>query len=148
MHLMLNRHDLLKDRTFGEILVDGQHECWCLEDAVREEFDNGKWVWKPEFKQYGRTAIPSGVYEVVITFSNRFKRQLPLLMNVPNFVGIRIHPGNTEHDTEGCILPGMVMTTTAVLQSNAAFVPLYEKIQRAARAGKVFIEINNPPRYE
>ena len=144
MHLTLNRRDLLRDRTFGELLIDGQHECWTLEDAVRERQIDGEWTWRGDFKIQNRTAIPSGVYEVTVTFSSRFQRPLPLLMNVPGFESIRIHPGNTEHDTEGCILPGRVMTITSVLESRAAFVPLYEKIRRALRIGKVFIEINNP----
>ena len=75
--------------------LDGRFGVLHLEDVVRQ----GE-------KVPGQTAIPEGIYTVQITFSNRFKRDLPLLLNVPNFEGIRIHPGNTDADTEGCILVG------------------------------------------
>ena len=51
--------------------------------------------------------IPAGEYRVCITYSPRFHRDLPLVMDVPNRSGIRIHPGNYPKDTSGCILVGL-----------------------------------------
>ena len=82
--------------TIGVLQVEGTlFRCWTCEDLERTT------------KIQGKTAIPQGRYKVILSLSNRFKRVLPLLVNVPNFEGIRIHPGNTSEDTEGCILLGI-----------------------------------------
>ena len=115
-----------KDSTIGEMMLDGEHECWTLEDTVRPA----------GVKIYGETAIPYGTYRVLVTHSNRFNRDLPLLLNVPGFEGIRIHPGNTAADTHGCILVGGEKTATSVLYSRFAFDQLFNKIRNAIRNGE------------
>ena len=104
---------LLKRIYFGDTYTVGQlYEvtdygqsplCYVLEDKVREVEGQDVKVWKEQ----NNTAIPKGVYDVQITFSNRFQTKLPLLDNVPGFTGIRIHSGNSSKDTEGCLLLGM-----------------------------------------
>lgn len=105
-------------------MVDGAYECFTLEDVVREG---------P--KVPGATAIPYGTYAVTITHSERFERDLPLVLDVPGFGGIRIHPGNTAADTEGCILVGRTKGPTFVGESRAAFNALFPKIKEALEAG-------------
>lgn len=80
--------------TSGKLYLDGQYFCDTLEDVVREK------------KVYAQTAIPYGTYSLIINYSNRFKKNMPRLLNVPNFDGILIHSGNTTADTSGCILVG------------------------------------------
>ena len=92
MELRVERTDFSETSTIGKLYVDDQFECYTLEDKVRP------------VKIKGKTAIPAGRYEVIVNFSQRFGRMLPLFLNVPNFEGVRIHPGNTAADTEGCIL--------------------------------------------
>jgi len=103
----------------GEMTVDGVFECFTLEDVERP------------VKIKGETAIPKGTYKVIINQSNRFKRQLPLLLNVPGFEGVRIHSGNTNHDTEGCILVGETRHKEFIGKSRKAFNKLFKKMQKA-----------------
>jgi hypothetical protein len=70
-----------------------------------------------EVKEYGRTAIPTGRYPIAYTYSPRFKKHLPLLLQVPAFEGIRIHAGNTHRDTSGCLLLGKNKAVGKVLDS-------------------------------
>ena len=105
--------------VIGELLVDGIFECYTLEDVERLT------------KIKGETAIPKGTYRVIINESNRFKRLLPLLIDVPNFEGIRIHSGNSNHDTEVCILVGQTRNKNYIGQSRKAFDKLFKKMQAA-----------------
>lgn len=91
--------------TIGKMYIDGDYFCDTLEDRVRDINKNGKFD-NGEVKVAGETAIPYGRYQVVVTMSPRFKRELPRLLNVPNFEGILIHRGNTDKDSAGCLLLG------------------------------------------
>jgi hypothetical protein len=102
MELLLKRVQFGETFTLGKLYHDGQFICYTLEDKVREVIGEPVSAWKVA----GQTAIPAGVYPVIITMSARFKIRLPLLMDVPGFSGVRIHTGNSSADTEGCILVG------------------------------------------
>ena len=132
MNLILNRQPSNDVCTHGDLFVGDDFECVTLEDIVRE------------VKIPGETAIPAGCYRVVITYSNRFKRELPLLQDVPNFTGVRIHSGNTAADSEGCLLVGKERGPTTVMRSRDALQTLQAKIQKALDYGDpVYINIHN-----
>ena len=84
----------------------------------------------------GRSAIPEGRYAVVISWSPKMKKWLPILLGVPMFSGIRIHAGNTAKDTEGCILVGENLKKGMVLNSNIWLHRLIEKIVEAKDRGE------------
>lgn len=94
--------------------------CNTLEDTVRAT----------GVKVYGETAIPSGKYKFIMTMSNRFKKIMPLLLNVTGFDGIRIHSGNTSVDTHGCILLGTNNEVGKVTQSTIAYNKLISLISQ------------------
>ena len=121
MELTLKRVALKDTYTIGRLYVDGEYFCDTLEDKVRPD----------GIKVYGETAIPAGTYKVVITYSNRFKRLLPLLQNVPMFEGIRIHPGNTSADTHGCLLVGINTEKGKITQSKITFEKLFKLLEKA-----------------
>jgi hypothetical protein len=138
MHMLLKRQQIDPDVTIGYLYIDDQPEFWIAEDPVREVAGKPVGDWKI----HGKTAIPYGTYAVQITWSNRFGRLLPLLIGVPGFEGIRIHPGNGPADTEGCLLPGLYRHAKGVGHSRAACDILLPKIDRALKAGDhVTIEI-------
>jgi hypothetical protein len=134
MELDLRRRWLTESSTIGDLYVDGEWQCFILEDTYRPP---------PEPKVWGRTCIPAGRYEVRITHSPKFDRDLPLLLDVPGFEGIRIHPGNYPTDTEGCLLPGRERLLDAVQGSRLAFVDLFAKL--AGAAGPIHIAITVEP---
>ena len=119
MKLHLKRLHRTDKSTIGELTIDGKFECYTLEDIERE------------VKVKAETAIPKGTYKVIINQSNRFKRLMPLLLNVSNFEGVRIHAGNTNHDTEGCILVGRTRGVDFIGQSRKAYDSLFKKMQEA-----------------
>ena len=128
--------------AIGDLFIDGIFQCHTLEDVVREV--PGKPI--SEWKIPGKTAIPAGRYQILITHSPRFKRFLPHLQNVPGFEGVRIHPGNTDADTEGCILPGRWDGKDRVLESKSAYAALVLRLDAALkRDQKIYIEVRNAP---
>lgn len=129
MEIILIRKTMTKKCVIGELFVNGNFECFTLEDIERP------------VKIAGLTAISRGHYEVVVTYSQRFKKLLPLLLNVPQFDGIRIHPGNVAENTEGCILVGTGKAKDLITSSRVAFKALFEKIEKASKKEKIFIEI-------
>lgn len=126
MILRLERIDLEPAYTMGRLYVDGDAECWVLEDTVRE----------PGVKIAGATAIPFGTYKVVLDFSHRFQRIMPHIVDVPGFDGIRIHAGNTVADTSGCLIVGTVRVGATVIHSRDAYNALFKKLERAKSFGE------------
>ena len=123
MLIEVKRFEFKDTHTIGKMYLDGQYECYTLEDVVRKGA-----------KVNGQTAIPTGTYNLIINHSNRFNRDLPLLENVPNFTGVRIHAGNTSAHTEGCILVGTTWSGKDFIgNSRVAFNKLFEKLKKAKK---------------
>lgn len=89
--------------TIGELFADGKFICYTAEDEVRPD----------NIKVQDKTAIPTGEYNVIVNMSNRFKREMALIYNTPDykvkkgdveFAGVRIHGGNDATNSSGCVL--------------------------------------------
>lgn len=124
MKLTLKRKFIGPDYTIGDLLIDGTFFCNTVEDVVRQlpsacpNTSKGRNCTCKE-KVYAETAIPSGTYKVTIEYSPRFKRRLPYLHDVPHFIGILIHSGNTAKDSAGCIIVGFNTVKGKVTNSRA-----------------------------
>lgn len=111
--------------TIGKLYIDGEYFCDTLEDADRGLNDDMDLDTILELKKPTITAIPVGTYKILITYSPRFKQNMPILLNVKGFEGIRIHSGNTHKDTSGCILVGENKVVGKVINSKVTYTKLY-----------------------
>jgi len=113
MILELIRRKLTEKTTQGVLYSDQKFLCWTLEDKWRDLL--------VEPKIPGETCIPEGHYRVVLDRSDRFRRIMPYIIDVPHFTGILLHPGNTHADTKGCILVGLSRSEDYIGLSRIAF---------------------------
>jgi hypothetical protein len=129
-------------KTFGKLYKGGVYLCETLEDEVRKD---GEYV-------EDATAIPYGRYRMSITYSNRFKKQMILITNVRgskilyhgypiDSCGIRVHGGNDENDTEGCVLAGKTRTATGIKDCTAVNTMLIDMVRAADQVGEVYLNI-------
>lgn len=107
MHIIIHRRWPKADYTISEVYIDGEKQHYnCLEDTDRGLTQQMSEAEIASIKVKGQTAIPRGTYRCIHTYSPKYKRKMPLLDNVPGFEGIRIHAGNSNKDTEGCLIFG------------------------------------------
>jgi hypothetical protein len=131
MKLELKRVALKDTYTIGKLYIDGVYFCDTLEDHVRDMNKDGDLNDKGEGKVFGETAIPYGTYKVIMNMSNRFKRVMPLILDVPHFAGIRIHSGSKAEHSHGCILVGINDIKGRLSQSKRYETELYIKLSTA-----------------
>lgn len=127
MKLVIQRERPTNLATIGSLTVDGVHECYTLEDP-----------------DGAGDRINAGTYSVITDFSNRFQKIMPHIIGSAAIDdrGIRIHAGNTEADTEGCVLVGRSHSPTSVEESRDAFNALFEKLSAAlARGEHIALEV-------
>jgi len=142
MELQLKREIFTDISTIGSLTIDGKFECYILEDKDRGINNTLTLEQIMRVKVYGKTAIPYGRYEVDWTMSARFKVKMPILLNVIGYSGIRIHKGNTEIDSLGCLLCGTRKLSNRITESTIATNKLYAKIESAKKQGqRIFITI-------
>ncbi len=110
----------------GIISVDGVKCGFSLEDVARPH----------GVKIPNETAIPAGDYKVILDYSNRFKRVMPHILDVPGFEGVRIHGGNTAENTSGCILVGLEKGEDKIYNCQPTFDYIYHSIEQARNRGE------------
>lgn len=147
MNLHLYRFASTNDATFGALYMGRTFLCFTLEDEYRAE------------KVVGETRIPTGCYQIARVYQsgmlNRMKAAwyrkdwIPTLLDVPGFTHIRIHPGNTDKHTDGCIMPAYTAyaETMSTSDSRRAFMDLIEIMEPFFEQGEeVWITIEDGDR--
>ena len=142
MELRLERKYRSSKYCIDKLYINGKYFSDALEDPDRGLTDSMSLEEIKKIKVKGNTCIPYGTYNVTITYSPRFKKNLPLINNVKGFEGIRIHSGNTPQDTEGCLLLGFNRVKGQVVDSRVTVSKFITQIQQALNKGeKVTITI-------
>ena len=136
MKLRLERRYLGPQYTIGSLFINGLYFCDTIEDKVRDFNKDGDLLDLGEDKVYGETAIPYGKYDVELSMSPKFKRLLPMVLNVKHFTGIRIHRGNTAKDSHGCILPGENKVRGKVINSTPYEKEIVKLMKEATKRGE------------
>lgn len=140
MRLTLKRIANKKDYCIGKLYINGQYFCDTLEDRDRGLDDVMTEEEIKSIKQYGTTAIPVGIYTVLLTYSPKYKKIMPLINNVKGYSGIRIHSGNTSKDTLGCLLVGKNTVVGRLTDSRNTYNALFKRLQQKG-SNKITIEI-------
>ncbi len=139
MRLTLERTYHNDKYTIGKLYIDGAYFCDTLEDCDRGLDDVMDVEEIKAKKVYGETAIPIGIYKVILNYSPKYKKTMPLLLKVKGYEGVRIHSGNKPEDTWGCILVGNNKVKGQVIDSRNTYNALYKRFQQ--NKGEVLIEI-------
>lgn len=142
MILQLPRQFRYPTHTISPLSINGTFIAWILEDTDRGLRQDMTLKQIQKIKVKGKTSIPTGRYRIVISYSPRFKRYLPEILNVPGYEGIRIHAGNTAADTDGCLLPGTEKTNNSVLYSRTAFNIILNQLTFVERTEEIWIDIS------
>ena len=140
MRLTLVRRWNKKDYCIGDLYINGKWFCNVLEDVDRGLDDSMTEADILKQKKYGQTAIPTGIYTVLLTYSPKYKKVMPLINNVKGYSGIRIHSGNTSKDTLGCLLVGKNTVVGRLTDSRNTYNALYKRLQQKG-SNKITIEI-------
>lgn len=123
----------------GKLYIDGVYFCDTIEDTDRGLKDEMTVEEILKKKVKGETAIPTGIYPVYLTYSPKYKKQMPLIDNVKGYGGIRIHSGNTSKDTEGCLIVGLNTKVGMVTQSRKYYNILFKELVKTK--SKIIIDI-------
>lgn len=136
MKLTIKRKVFTETTTTGTLYRDKIRLCDTLEDKDRYLEIHGE-----NAKISSKTAIPRGTYELTINWSNRFKKYMIAVLDVPYFQGVRLHAGNTHENTDGCPLLGDAIDEWTVVNSKVRTQEVFDLVEEALKTKKVYLEV-------
>lgn len=141
MQITVIRKEFTDTYTRGELYINDVFFCYTMEDKDRGVTEDHSVSEIKKVKIVKRTAIPYGDYRIMLSFSKKLKRFLPLILDVPSFKGIRIHKGSTEDWSSGCILVGMKKTGNKLKEINEAEQALMKALKAVNETEPIYIKI-------
>lgn len=141
MELKLIRIKSNKEYTEGKLYINGVYFCDTLEDQDRGLYQHMSLSEIKEIKVYGDTCIPYGTYKVELSYSQKFKKIMPEILNVKGFVGVRIHNGVDKNSTLGCVIIGKKWQDGKVTKSRDTFAKLMQILQQCDK--EIILIISN-----
>ena len=130
MKLQLKRLYPKPNYTIGKLYIDGVYFCDTIEDTDRGLYQTMPITEIKAKKKQDITAIPYGEYKVVLSMYTRFRKILPEILNVPGFTGVRIHSGNTQYDSSGCLILGKNTIKGKVTNSRYYVAEFIKKLEK------------------
>ena len=137
MKIYLYRKYKKNNYTIGQLFINNEYFSDCLEDTDRGLTSNMSIEEIKRIKVPGNTCIPYGTYKITITYSPKFKKNLPLINDVKGFEGIRIHSGHNNNDTSGCLLLGFNKIKGGVINSKVTVDKFIDIIQKTINSGEI-----------
>lgn len=141
MRLTLKRIANKKTYCIGKLYINGKYFCDTLEDTDRGLDSTMTEEEIKKIKVKSETAIPTGIYKIILNYSPKFKKVMPLITNVKGYSGVRIHTGNSAKDTEGCLLVGKNTIVGRLTESRKMYDALFKRLQQKG-SNDITIEIN------
>lgn len=129
MELLLDRKYKKTDYTIGNLYIEGVLFCQAVEDKDRGLRQDMKLSEIQKLKVYGKTAIPTGRYKIILSYSPKFKKTLPEIKDVPGYSGIRIHSGVNADDSLGCLILGENKIKGGVVNSRITVEKLMARLR-------------------
>ena len=140
MQVLLTRNWKKPDYTIGRIFVNNAFFSNSMEPTDRGLRQDMPLAEIKRLKIKNKTAIPTGTYKVMMTWSAKYQKKMPEIMKVPGFDGVRIHPGNYPKDTKGCVLPGENSVRGMVVNSTKYFNQFVSMLEGAGGVATIVIQ--------
>ena len=140
MQIMLTRNWKKPDYTIGRIFINNAFFSNSMEPPDRGLRQDMPLAEIKRLKIKNKTAIPTGTYKVMMTWSSKYQKKMPEIMKVPGFDGVRIHPGNYPKDTRGCVLPGENSVKGMVVNSTKYFNQFVSMLEGAGGVATIVIQ--------
>lgn len=131
MKVKVERFIFSKNYTMSRVYINDEffsfglepYDCGVTKDLPVKDIKEKK-------KEFGKIAIPLGEYDLVIDLSNKYKRMMPHILNVPAFDGVRVHSGNKVEDTLACLLLGKFYTMGLISESRKTCAQFEELLKK------------------